>query len=92
LDVVHVGSQPAIVEDALIGELKKWAGETLDIINLRPPLSPGDQVEITDGPMRGLSATILHSHEDRDRVAILLSLLQYGAQITISRSQLRRHD
>jgi transcriptional antiterminator RfaH len=92
LDIVHLGEKPAVVEDNLIKDLKDWAGDAVDIISLRSPLTPGDHVEITAGPMRGLSATILHSHEDRDRVAILLSILQHGAQLTISRSQIRRCD
>lgn len=90
LDIVHLGEKPAVVQNGLIDDLRSWAGEAFDIINIRSPLNPGDQVEITSGPMRGLSATILHSQDDRDRVAILLSILQHGAQLTISRSQIRR--
>jgi transcriptional antiterminator RfaH len=90
LDLVHLGSAPAIVSSDIISELRAWAGEALDIITIRSPLRPGDPVEITDGPLQGLHAVILHSSEDRDRVAILLSLLDCDAQMTISRSQVRR--
>jgi transcriptional antiterminator RfaH len=90
INVVHLGEKPAVVDDQLIEELRGWAGEALDVISIRPPLRPGDAVEIIDGPMRGLSAVILHSSDDRDRVAILLSILQHGAQMTISRSQIKK--
>lgn len=90
IDVVRVGANPAIVSDALVGEMKLWAGEALDLITIQPDLSPGDRVEITDGPMRGLPAVILHIKSDRDRVAILLSILQSDARMLISRSQLQR--
>lgn len=90
IDLVHSGKFPAIVQDGLIAELKSWAGDALDVITVRSPLRPGDTVEITDGPLRGLPAVILHASDDRDRVAILLSILQCGAQLTISRSQIRR--
>lgn len=89
IDIVHVGRYPAIVDSSLIAELKSWAGDAVDILTLQPTLRVGDRVEITDGPMRGLPAVILHASEDRDRVAILLSILECGAQMTISRSELR---
>lgn len=90
LDLVHLGSGPAPVPDTLIGDLKGWAGAEGDLLRLPPPLRPGDPVEVTDGPMRGLSAVILRAEEEKDRVAILLSVLQTGIPATISRTQLRK--
>lgn len=89
LDLVHVGAKPARVDDQLIADLRSWAGEGDDIITLPCDLKAGDDVEVTDGPMRGLSATILHVDDARDRVALLLNILQ-GAQLTLTRSQLKR--
>ena len=90
IDVVSFGGQPATVDDGIISGLRNWAGDALDVITIQPSLRPGDLVEITDGPMRGLEAVILHERSDRDRVAVLLSILECGAQMTISRAQLRR--
>jgi len=90
IDVVSFGERPAVVDDAMIEELRGWAGEAVDVITIQPSLRPGDQVEITDGPMRGLQAVILNSRSDRDRVTVLLSILECGAQMMISRSQLER--
>lgn len=90
IDVVSFGERPAVVDDAMIAELRSWAGEAVDVITIQPSLRPGDQVEITDGPMRGLQAVILNSRNDRDRVTVLLSILECGAQMMISRSQLAR--
>lgn len=92
LDVVHQGAHPAAVAETLIAELRAWAGDAVDIVTLRPPLRPGDSVEIVAGPMRGLSATIVQCQDDRDRVAILLSILTSEAQVTIRREHLRRQD
>ena len=92
LDVVSAGGHPAIVSDKLIDELKSWAGEAVDLITLQPDFRPGDHVEITDGPMRGLPAVILHIKNDSDRVAVLLSILECGAQMIINRSQLARSN
>ena len=90
VDVVSFGGQPVIVADELIAEMKRWAGAAVDVITLEPSLRPGDEVEITDGPMRGLRAVILHDRNDRNRVAVLLSVLEFQAQMLISRSQLAR--
>ncbi len=90
IDVVRFGEGPAIVNDTLIEQLKSWAGEALDLIKIRPDLEPGNRVEITDGPMRGLPGVILHVRNDSDRVAILLSILESSAQMIISRSQIVR--
>jgi transcriptional antiterminator RfaH len=92
LDVVRSGSEPAIVSDTLVAELKRWAGEASDIITLPSVLGVGERVEITDGPMRGMMATILHATADRERVTILLSILQHGAQVMIGRTHLRRAE
>ncbi len=90
IDLVHSGARPAVVAATLIDEIKRWAGEAYDVLAYQPPLRPGDRVEITAGPMRGLTAVILNTHDDRDRVAILLSILECGAQMSISRANLRR--
>jgi transcriptional antiterminator RfaH len=90
IDVVSFGEQPAVVEDTIIDELKGWAGEGVDVITIQPGFKPGERVEVIDGPMRGLEAVILHDRSDRDRVAVLLSILECGAQMMISRSQLAR--
>ncbi len=89
IDVVRIGTAPAVVSEALIDEMKAWAGDAFDILTLQPPLQVGDKVEITDGPMRGLTAVILRASNDEDRVAILLSILECGAQMQISRGDLK---
>ena len=53
IDVVSFGERPAVVDDAMIAELRNWAGEAVDVITIQPTLRPGDQVEITDGPCVG---------------------------------------
>jgi transcriptional antiterminator RfaH len=88
IDVVSFGEQPAVVDDYMIEGLKSWAGEAVDLITIQPDLRQGDMVEITDGPMRGLQAVILHAHSDRERVTVLLTILACQAQMMIDRAQL----
>ena len=88
IDVVSFGGRPTTVDDAIIHQLQQWAGETVDILIVRPALKPGDVVEIADGPLRGLQAVVVQEMSDRDRVAVLLSTLQCQARLIVSRSQL----
>jgi transcription antitermination factor NusG len=90
IDLVHSGPFPSIVDDRLIAQLKHWATESKDLLVLPPPFCPGEIVELAEGPMQGLSARILNISNDRDRVAILLSILECGAQMVVSRCQLRK--
>ena len=90
IEVVRFGEHPAVVDDGIIEALKNWAGDALDVITIQPDLRPGDLVEITDGPMRGLQAVILNSKNDCERVTVLLSILECGARMMIDRSQLAR--
>ena len=90
IDVVTFGPKPAVVEEALIESLKGWAGEMVDVITLQPALRAGDVVQVTDGPMQGLQAVILQERSDRDRVAVLLSILGGKVPMMICRSQLTR--
>ncbi len=90
INIVHNGDTPAIVEDALIHDLKGWVDTELEKLSLRPALRPGDSVQIVGGPMQGISAVILRASDEQDRVTILLSILQHGAQLTLCRAQLER--
>lgn len=90
LTVVNFGGAPAQVGFDLIEELRTSAGENEGFFVLRPDFQPGESVEITEGPMRGSQAIVLRCGDDRDRVAVLLSILETNAQVNISRSHLSR--
>jgi len=88
--VVSRGSRPAVVSDDLILELRNWAGDQLDLIAADEDFRVGETVQVVSGPMQGLRATILHAPSDRQRVAVLLSLLQCSAQMVIDRSMIAK--
>lgn len=89
IDVVHLGAAPTIVPDQLIADLKNWAGDELDVVSLQRKFSPGDLVDIADGPLMGLRAVVQHELSDSQRVAVLLAFLDCGARTVVDRSQLR---
>ena len=90
IDIVSFGNVPAIVDDSLIDAIKGWAGDAVDLISVTPTLRAGDRVQITDGPMRGLEAVIRTEMTGRDRVAVVLSILEHSVQMNISRWQLTK--
>jgi transcriptional antiterminator RfaH len=90
IDIVSKGNQPTVVAHNLIESLQAWAGSAVDLITLQPTLSVGDKVEVTEGPLQGLSGTILKESREQARVMILLNFLQHGAHVTVERSELRR--
>ncbi|MFT3868881.1 MAG: transcription termination/antitermination NusG family protein [Nibricoccus sp.] len=89
IDLVSFGAQPARVDEQLIAQIKAWA-ESNALPSPASAFSAGEQVEITFGPMQGLHAVILDAHNDRERVAVLLSILGCDARLTIDRSLLAK--
>lgn len=90
LDIVSFGGRPAIVGDEIIAGLRAWAGEALDLISIQPALRPGDLVQVTAGPLRGLQAVIMEENPKTDRVAVLLSILSCGARTIVDRAHVER--
>ena len=89
IDLVSFGPQPAVVADQLIRDMRSWVGEE-NLLTAKPVFSPGDRVQIANGPMQGLQAVVLEGHSDSERVAVLLSILGSDARMTIDRSQLAK--
>jgi transcriptional antiterminator RfaH len=87
-DLVRFGRRPAVVDPAVIAELKTWADPCVDVQALGPRFQPGEAVELNDGPLRGIQAVFLQDLADGERVAILLSTLQCQARLIVNRSEL----
>lgn len=62
------------VPDALIHEWQQ-AVDDQKLITIEERLHPGDEVEVVEGPMRGIRTVITHVFPARERVRILLELL-----------------
>ena len=91
--IVSFGGVPAVVDDALIEELRAWAGDVVDVDALQPGLKAARPGRNHRGlPCAGLQAVIRHPGDGRERVAIVLSILERNVQTRISREQLVRLD
>ena len=81
--LVSFGNVPAAVPDALI-----------DMLRESPPLTPqrlmnpGDEVQLVDGPLRGLRG-IYQQHDGEARAMVLIELLSQPQSIQIELQALR---
>ena len=84
--IVGFGGSPAVVDETVIGELRKFVrdNETIEIL---PQIVPGDEVTVLDGPFRGLRAVVTRVMPAKERVAVLLDLLgtQREVEVTAAR-------
>ncbi len=62
------------VADALIADLRAEFDEK-ETLTVATTIQPGESVDIVEGPMRGLSATVTRIIPGRDRVRILLEFI-----------------
>lgn len=83
--LVHFGEQLGLLDDAFIQNLRKreWDGV---IVQPASPYRPGQQVRLNGGPFDGIVATIL-AVSDKDRLVILMDLLQRRVRATVTADQ-----
>lgn len=81
--IVSFGGIPAIVPAAIIDELRASVadGETVEIPS---NLSIGNEVEVVEGPFRGIRAIVTSVMPARARVTILLELLGMEREVEVS--------
>ncbi|MBC7349518.1 MAG: hypothetical protein H5U05_06040 [Candidatus Aminicenantes bacterium] len=51
---------------------------------------PGDQIEVMEGPLRGLKGLFCRELSDRQRVMILLNYVAYQASLLIEKSKIKK--
>lgn len=85
--IVSFGGRPAVVEERIIEELRTLV-EANDVIELPSRIEPGTEVNVVDGPMRGIRTIVTRVVPGRARVAILLELLGTSREVEIEESAL----
>jgi transcriptional antiterminator RfaH len=83
--LVAFGREPLPVQDVLIEEIQR----RLESRPAQSSLSPGQKVEIIDGPFRGLEA-IFKVHQGERRAQLLIELLHRQVTLTIPIADIRR--
>ncbi len=72
--IVHFGENYVPIAPAFIEFLKSEIGPD-EVKLLKPVIKPGDEVEIAEGPFRGLKAIVHHYMPAKDRVKVLMEVL-----------------
>lgn len=87
LRVVEFGGQPAVIPDETITSLR---GEMHDaeLREISVGIKVGDTVQLTDGPMRGLTGIVESLLNGEDRVRILLEFLGRQSFVEVSGDKL----
>jgi transcription antitermination factor NusG len=68
---VQFGDRLALLPDTLVCEIKARMGNN-DTVEINQELLPGQNVQITQGPLQGLEALVTRLIAARDRVEILI--------------------
>lgn len=72
--IVEFNERPSALPDEVIEELKAEMGYE-DVVVVHRELQVGDEVELTEGPMRGLKGVVQSVLSGQDRVRVLLEFL-----------------
>lgn len=81
--IVGFGGQPAVVSEAVIGELREFAHDN-ETIEISPQIEAGDEVTVLDGPFKGLRAVVTRILPAKQRVAVLLELLGTQREVEVT--------
>jgi transcriptional antiterminator RfaH len=88
--LVSAGSDPTVVPDAIIDEIRSRAVN--GVVEIREePFDQGEHVRVVDGPFRGLEAIFDRYLSGAERVAILLSTIETaGLRVVLPASALAK--
>ncbi len=82
--VVHFGERWPAIPGEIIRELQQAVGEA-GLRTIPEQFLPGDEVEITEGAMRGLRAVVTRVLPGRERIAVLMEFLGRQTMIELPR-------
>lgn len=85
--VVEFGGMPVRVPDEHIEWLRLEMGKN-DLCEINVGIKAGDSVEVTEGPMRGLTGIVASVHSGEERVRILLEFLGRQSMVEVSAGKL----
>ncbi|MBK1877933.1 transcription termination/antitermination protein NusG [Pelagicoccus mobilis] len=87
LGPVHCGNSPVAVCSATIERMKEEFGEVLSESPTDTGFCSGDCIRILDGPMQGVTGTVLKNLGAGERVEVLLDFLNCDTRVNIATSR-----
>lgn len=83
--VLHFADEYPRLHDALVADLKsEFPEEEAFVREIRQGIAPGDEVVITEGPMKGLQTIVTRLTSGNERVAVLLEWLGQEREAEVS--------
>lgn len=78
--ILRFGERIPAVPDKFVAELREEVARQeedtgKEIINLEPVAEPGDEVELADGPLRGMTGRVIEVLPAKERVRIFIEFL-----------------
>ena len=86
--LVTFAGEPAAVDERIVEALRQY--ETPHGVIRSAPAEPGDPVRIVGGPLRGLAAVMEQRLPARERVRVLLDLLQRQTRVEMPDQWIRQ--
>jgi len=87
--VVGFGEGPLPVDDQIIDLIRSRTNQA-GIVQLQEDFTPGGELTIKDGPLKGLVGVLERKMKDTERVMLLLTCVNYQGHFVIEREQLAR--
>jgi len=88
-----VGSEagPVPLPDAVIEEIRaREIGGFIEIPDSRTVPAPGDEIEVTEGPLKGLRGVFNRELSGHERVLVLLNYVSYQGRLQIEKARIRK--
>ena len=89
--VVGNSEGPTPIPDEVIGEIKaREIGGLIELEKHGATPQVGDEIEVAEGPLKGLKGIFQKEIGDKERVMILLSYVSYQGQLLIEKKKLKK--
>ena len=85
--VVRFGDDYPVIEEGVIEELRRRL-DLESLITIEAEMEKGDEVEVVEGPMRGMIAVVTRVLPARERVRILLEFLGHDREVDVAKEDL----
>jgi transcriptional antiterminator RfaH len=87
--IVSFGSKPIAVDEEIISVIKSKIGKD-GYVRLNEKPDVGDEVAITDGPLKGIVGIFEREIKGTDRAMILLNTITYQVHIQVEKDLIRK--
>lgn len=84
------GGPIALPKDIVDGIRGRERDGYIELLKFGEEPAIGDEIEVAEGPLKGLRGVFKREIGDRERVMILLNYVSYQGQLLIERSKLRK--